>query len=192
MGSITRRAGRRAKSCSSTSTAGSRDATRSNCPRRATNASAARNCGAWFCSLKSLVGVSTFCETEGSGSLYRIPRDGLFDEGLRTATSLAVWSIFGEQVVAWLMRNNLHVCVLGDGCVLLERTYPKIRATVWVRKEGSAVMVRISERILNESQLQRLRRKIPCAYNELMRCGWVRVNFPRRQQDSGNEREPQH
>ena len=90
-----------------------------------------------------------------------------------------MWSNYRDEIVAWLARNGLQELDLGNACVMLERISARTRATVWVRKKASAVMVRISERTLNESEIQRLRRESPTDYDELMRHGLVRVNIPR-------------
>lgn len=186
------RGSRRNKVCSSTSTASSRyTPRRPKCARRTANVSANRNCSTWFDSLKSPVGVSTSCRTEESLPWHDMPCDDLFDAALRTATLLAVWSIYRDEIVAWLARNRLQESILGDACLMLEHISARIRATVWVRKKTSAVMVRISERLLNASELQRLRCESPSAYDELMRRGLVRVNIPKLNPDSGIERAPQ-
>jgi hypothetical protein len=91
--------------------------------------------------------------------------------------------------MVWLARNRLQASALGDACVMLEHTSDKIRATVWVRKKTSVVLVRVSERLLNESEIQRMKRDSPYAYDELMRRGLVRVNIPNAY--SGIKREQQ-
>jgi hypothetical protein len=87
-------------------------------------------------------------------------------------------SIYRDAIVAWVERNNLQESALADACVMLERISAWVRATVWVRKKTSAVMVRVFERILNESELQKLRLESPSVYDELMRCGSVKVSIP--------------
>jgi len=133
----------------------------------------------WFGSLKVEVGISTSCRTEESLALYSLACNSQFEGLVRTATSLAVWSSYRDEIGAWLARNGLQEFDLGNACVMLERISARTRATVWVRKKTSAVMVRISDRILNESEMQRLRRESPTDYDELMRRGLVRVDIPR-------------
>jgi len=141
----------------------------------------------WFGSLKFAVGISASCRTEEPLFRCRLPYNSLFEGLLRTATSLAVWSSYWDEVITWLARNGLQEFDLGSACVMLERISARTRATVWVRKKTSAVMVRISERTLTESEIQRLRRESPTNYDELMRRGLVRVNIARLPEPSFKE-----
>jgi hypothetical protein len=164
---------RRTRSCLLTSSSGSRYTKLwSKCPR---SESATRNCGTWFGSLKFAAGISTF-RTEESLSRYSAPYNSQLKGLVRIATSLALWA--GDEIVAWLVSNGLQEFDFGNACIMLERISARTRATVWVRKKSSAVMVRISERTLNESEIQRLRRESPYDYDELTRRGSARVNIP--------------
>jgi len=170
----------RKKPCASTLTSDSRYTERwSKCPRRRRkNVSATRDCSMWFCSRLLEVGIQT-SKTEGSLSRDSLPSNSQFEGAFRTETSLAVWSSYRDDVLAWLVRNGLQNFDLANAYVMLERTLTGIRATVWVRKKTSAVMVRISDRTLIESEIQRLRRESPTHYDELKRHGLVRVDIPK-------------
>ena len=169
---------KRSKPCSATSTVRSRYTNRgSKCPRRAKNASATRDCGTWFGLLKFAVGSSTCCRTLESLSRCSLPCNSQFDGLLQAATSLVVWSGYRDEIVSGLARNGVQESDLWSACVMLERISATTRATVWVRKKTSAVMVRISERILNESEIQRLRHESPTDYDELMCRGFVTANI---------------
>lgn len=170
----------RSRPCSSTSTASLRFLRRhSKCPRRATHSPATRNCSLWFGSLRSWVGISNLLETEESLSWHGIPCGDLFAALRRTTAAPAIWAIYHDEIVAWLLRNNLQESVLADACLMLERVCSRIRATVWVRKKDSAVTVRIFERMLSQSDLLKLRRESPTVYDELMRRGSVGVSISR-------------
>jgi hypothetical protein len=124
-------------------------------------------------------------------SWYGIPCGDLFAAFRGTTIALAAWSVYHDEIFAWLVGNGLQESDLADACVMLERISTRIRATLWVRKKASDVMVRISDRTLNESDLQKLQRESPSAYDELIRAGSVRVSIPRLNSDSRIERQPQ-
>ena len=169
----------RTRSCSATPTVGSRYTKRcSKCPRRVKNASVTRGCRTWSGSLKFAVRIST-SRTEESLLPYSLPCNRQLKRLLRTASSLAAWSSYLDEIVTWLARNGLKDFDFGSACITLERILAGTKAAVWVRKKTSAVMVRISERTLNESEIQRLRREAATDYDELIRCGVVKIDIPR-------------
>lgn len=137
-----------------------------------------RNCSTWFGSFRSEIWIANFGKFEKALSWFGIPCQGLLAALLGTATVFAVWPIYREEILVWLVRNNLQESILAEACVMLECISARIGATVWVRKKTSSVLIRVSQRTLNGSELQKLRRESPSVYDELMRRGSVRVDIP--------------